>query len=82
MSEYTSTIEGFQRAMQWSLSGAPEEAKDYVEATTTPDFYHVFNGRRIEGKPYLDGIAEWRGKSTDYKPLVWVYLPPWVCDPR
>lgn len=38
MSEYTSTLEGFQRAMEWSLNGPPEEAKAYIDATSTPDY--------------------------------------------
>jgi len=75
MSEYTSTREGFQRAMQWSLSpGPPEDAKAYCEATTTSSFFHIFNDQRIEGEAYLNGLTEWRGKSVEYKPLVWVSL--------
>jgi hypothetical protein len=71
MADYTSTREGYQRAMQWSLTaGSQEDAKAYVEATTTPSFYHIFNGQRIEGEAYLNGIVEWREKSTEYKPLV------------
>lgn len=38
MSEYTSTLEGFQRAMEWSLNGPPEDARSYAEAISTPDF--------------------------------------------
>ncbi|KAI0397103.1 hypothetical protein F5Y17DRAFT_455494 [Xylariaceae sp. FL0594] len=44
MSEYASTLEGFQKAMEWSLTGPASEAKDYAEATSTPSFYHVMNG--------------------------------------
>jgi hypothetical protein len=70
MSEYTSNREGFQRAMQWSLTGPPEEAKVFAEATSTPTFYQIMNGQRISYDDYVKGIAEWRGKTSDYKPLV------------
>ena len=70
MSEYTSTRDGFQRAMKWSLTGPPEEAKKYAEGTSMPTFYHVMNGKRIEFDEYVKGIAEWRGKISDYNPVV------------
>jgi hypothetical protein len=70
MSEYTSTREGFQRAMEWSLDGPPEEAKKYAEATSVPTFYHVMNGHRIAYDDYVKSMAEWRGKTSDYKPMV------------
>ena len=70
MSEYTSTREGFQKAMQWSLTGPPEEAVKYVEATSTPSFYRIFNGTRIEYDANVKDIAEWRGKSVKYYPNV------------
>lgn len=70
MSEYTSTIEGFQRAMQWSLTGPPEETAKYVEATATPGFYHLVNGTRISYDAYVKGIEEWRGKVSHYEPVV------------
>lgn len=72
MSEYTSTIEGFQRAMKWSLTGPPQEAKAYVEALSTPTFYHIMNGQRLSYDVYLKGIEEWRGKISDYVPVVYV----------
>lgn len=72
MSEYTSTIEGFQRAMKWSLTGPPEEAKAYVEALSTPQFYHLMNGQRLSYDVYLKGIEEWRGKISHYEPIVYV----------
>lgn len=70
MSEYTSSIEGFQRAMSWSLTGPPEEAKSYVEGLSTPTFYTIFNGHRQEYDAYVKGIEEWRSKISDYKPIV------------
>jgi hypothetical protein len=70
MSEYTSTIEGFQKAMQWSLSGPPEGTKEYVEATTLPTFYHTMNGQKLEMDVYIKGIEEWRSKVSEYKPKV------------
>lgn len=70
MSEYTSTIEGFQRAMKWSVSGPPEEAKAYVEALSAPGFYQIMNGERLSYDVYLKGIEEWRGKISDYSPTV------------
>lgn len=70
MSEYTSTIEGFQRAMEWSLTGLPEEAKFYAESLSTPTFYHIMNGQRLSFNTYMKGIEEWRAKISDYKPVV------------
>jgi hypothetical protein len=68
MSEYTSTREGFQRAIEWSLTGSPVEARAYVEATTLPKFYHIMNGQRLDYDAYIKGIEEWRAKISDYKP--------------
>jgi hypothetical protein len=72
MSEYTSTREGFQRAMEWSLTGPPEETKAYAEATVLPTFYQTMNGHKLEYDVYVQGIEEWRAKVTDYKPKVCV----------
>ncbi|KAK6860488.1 hypothetical protein PG995_004124 [Apiospora arundinis] len=74
MSEYTSTREGFQLAMEWSLTGRPEDTKQYVEATTVPTFYQVMNGQQIAYDDYVKGIVQWRGKVTDYKPIVHEFL--------
>lgn len=77
MSEYTSTLPGFQRAMEWSLTGPPSEAAAYVQATTTPTFYHVMNDVRTDDlELYTKGIAEWRGKVGAYEPVVYASLPP------
>ncbi|KAF4460865.1 mitochondrial substrate carrier [Fusarium albosuccineum] len=65
MSEYTSTREGFQRAMKWSLTGTPEDAKLYAEATTAPGFYQIFNNKRLEYDEYVNNIAEWRAKISE-----------------
>jgi hypothetical protein len=70
MSEYTSTIEGFQRAMKWSLIGPPEDTKLYAEATVIPTFYHIMNGQRTAYEAYVKGIEEWRAKISDYEPVV------------
>ncbi|KAJ4394805.1 hypothetical protein N0V93_004025 [Gnomoniopsis smithogilvyi] len=70
MSEYTSTLEGFQRAMQWSLDGPAEDAKSYTDALSAPGFYQVMNGQRVSYDEYVKGIAEWRGKVREYKPVV------------
>lgn len=70
MSAYTSTHEGFQRAMKWSLTGPPEEAKLYVEGTATPQFFHIFNGKRLSLVEYVQVIEEWRGKIDEYQPVV------------
>jgi hypothetical protein len=72
MSEYTSTEQGFQKAMEWSLTGPPAETKVYAEATTLPTFYHIMNGHRLEYDAYIKGIEEWRGKISDYNPKVYV----------
>jgi hypothetical protein len=70
MSEYTSTYEGFQRAMEWSLTGPPEGAKAYTEATALPTFCHYMNGEKFDYDAYIQGLAEWRGKCSEYKPKV------------
>ncbi|KAJ3550198.1 hypothetical protein NM208_g89 [Fusarium decemcellulare] len=74
MSEYTSTREGFQRAMKWSLTGTPEDAKLYAEATTAPGFYQIFNNKRLEYDEYVNNIAEWRAKISEYEPKVEEFL--------
>ena len=70
MSKYTSTREGFDQAMKWSLTGPPNDAKMYVEATAMPTFYQLMNGQRFDYDTYVEGIATWRGKISDYKPRV------------
>jgi hypothetical protein len=72
MSKYTSTHEGFQRAMEWSLTGPPEETKAYAEATVIPTFYHIMNGQKLEYDAYIQGIVDWRAKVSDYKPELYV----------
>ncbi|KAF7912172.1 uncharacterized protein EAF01_001193 [Botrytis porri] len=74
MAEYTSTIEGFQRAMEESLIGSPAEAKMYAEATATPTFYHVMNGQKSDVEHWIKGIEMWRGKIGAYKPVVDQFL--------
>lgn len=70
MSEYTSTRDGFQRAMEWSLTGPPEEGRRYAESTSIPSFYQVINGKRVAYDDYVKHIIEWRGKVSEYKPVV------------
>jgi hypothetical protein len=70
MTEYTSTLEGYQRAMQWSLTGPPEETEAYAEATALPTFYHIMNGHKLDYDSWVKGIKEWRGKISEYKPKV------------
>jgi hypothetical protein len=87
MSEYTSTRDGFQRAMLWSLTGPPEETKVYVEATVLPTFHHTMNGHKLEYDAYIKGIEDWRGKTSDYKAEVLVPHPHlfhvvWVLEKR
>lgn len=73
MAEYTSTREGFQKAMKWSLcTASTEETKQYAEATVTHDFYHVFNGKRLEYDAWFQSLEDWRGKITEYDPKVQV----------
>ncbi|KAI0182953.1 hypothetical protein EV127DRAFT_377799 [Xylaria flabelliformis] len=74
MSEYTSTLEGFQRAMKCSLTGPPEESIRNAEATSTPTFYHVMNGQRSSLDTYVKGIEEWRSKISEYEPVVDEFL--------
>jgi hypothetical protein len=70
MSEYTSTREGFQRAMQWSLTGPPEETIAYAEATALPTFYQIMNGQKLDYDTWIKGIQDWRTKISEYKPNV------------
>jgi hypothetical protein len=72
MSAYTSTKSGFQKAMEWSLTGPSAETSAYAEATVLPTFYHIMNGERLEYDAYIKGIEEWRDKISDYKPKVYV----------
>ncbi|KAI5868247.1 hypothetical protein GGS23DRAFT_19481 [Durotheca rogersii] len=74
MSEYTSTREGFQRAMEESLSGRPEDSHQYAKKISTPGFYHLMNNQRISYDRYVEEIAEWRGKTTEYKPVIHEFL--------
>ena len=70
MAEHTSTREGLQKALEWSLTGpaTDEDVRKFVEATVLPDFYQIKSGQRIEYEEYLKGIVELRGVATDYKP--------------
>lgn len=70
MSEYTSTREGFQRAMEWSLTGPPDEAKLFVEALSTPGFYQILNGQLLSYDAYVKHIEETRAKVGDYNPVL------------
>lgn len=70
MSEYTSTRDGFQRAIEWSLTGPPDEAKAFAEAVSTPDFYQVLNGHRLPYDEYVKHIEEMRAKVVEWKPIV------------
>lgn len=73
MAEFTSTLSGFQKAMQWSLTGpaTDESVKAYADATCAPNFYQIMNGNRIELDDWIKGIVEWRGKTSDYKAEVY-----------
>jgi hypothetical protein len=70
MTEYTSTREGFQRAMELTLTGRPEDSVQYAEKTAMPTFYHLFNGQKLYWDNYIKGVAEWRSKISEYKPVV------------
>lgn len=70
MSEYTSTRSGFQRAMKESLVGKPSDSHLYLSRTGTDGFYHLFNGSKLARDEYLEGLAKWRGRITDYDPIV------------
>ncbi|OTB05360.1 hypothetical protein M426DRAFT_72884 [Hypoxylon sp. CI-4A] len=74
MSEYTSTREGFQRAMEWSLTGSPDDSAAYAEAIQTPTYYHIMNGDHMEYDKTVDLLVEWRGKGAEYKPVVNEFL--------
>lgn len=71
MSEYTSTREGLQRALEWSLAGPPSEAKLFVEALSAPGFYLILDGNRLSYDDYVKHIEETRAKAVgDYKPVL------------
>ncbi|KAI9148717.1 hypothetical protein HJFPF1_10758 [Paramyrothecium foliicola] len=74
MAEYTSSREGFQRAMKEALTGPPEDAVKYAEKTAKPTFYHLFNGQKLHWDVYIKGVADWRSKISDYKPTVHEFL--------
>ncbi|KAH7325640.1 hypothetical protein B0I35DRAFT_405004 [Stachybotrys elegans] len=67
MSEYTSTREGFQAALEMVLAGPPEHARGCVEKVFTPRFYQIFNGERKDMNEYVDGITEMRRKTSNLK---------------
>ncbi|KAI1140228.1 hypothetical protein F5Y05DRAFT_377596 [Hypoxylon sp. FL0543] len=74
MSEFTSTREGFQRGMEQSLKGNPEDARAYAESTILPSFHHIMNGKRVDYDTYVNGMVEWRSKVNEYKPVVHEFL--------
>ncbi|KAK4206596.1 mitochondrial substrate carrier protein [Rhypophila decipiens] len=74
MAEYTSTLQGFQRLMEWHLTGLPEETEACVAATVLPNFWHIMNGEKFSYDTYVNAIKEWRGKISDYKPTVHEFL--------
>ncbi|KAI0169933.1 hypothetical protein GGR52DRAFT_573982 [Hypoxylon sp. FL1284] len=74
MSEFTSTREGFQRAMELSLTGSPQDSLAYAEMVQTPTYYHIMNGNRLDYDDSVKEVAEWRGKGAEYKPVVEEFL--------
>ncbi|KAH9906366.1 hypothetical protein F4778DRAFT_725572 [Xylariomycetidae sp. FL2044] len=74
MSEYTSTQEGFQRAMESSLDGPPEEAKLYYKSIATPSFYQIVNGKRRDYDACVKHIEGRRAEVRHFKPVVDVFL--------
>ncbi|KAK8115577.1 hypothetical protein PG984_012079 [Apiospora sp. TS-2023a] len=74
MSEYTSTHEGFQRAMERSLTGPPEEAEDYVKSITLPTFYQITDGHRRTYDDYFQHIAKRRAQVSKFKPVLHEFL--------
>ncbi|CAG8979937.1 hypothetical protein HYALB_00013521, partial [Hymenoscyphus albidus] len=55
-------------------TGPPEDSNKYAQATSTPEFYQVMNGKRISYSDYVAGIEEWRAKISDYDPIVHEFL--------
>ena len=72
MSEYNfSTRAGFQLAMkECPCTSSPEETKQYAEATVTPDFYHIINGKRHFYEEWFASLEGWRRKNTGDEPKV------------
>ena len=70
MSEYTSTHEGFQRAMERSLTGRPEEAEEYVTSIALPTFYQITDGRRRSYGDWVQHIAKRRAQVSKFQPFV------------
>jgi hypothetical protein len=75
MTEYTSTREGFERAMKWSLTGPPEETYKYTEAMLEPSYTHTFNGKKQNYAEAQKMIEEMRPKAAKYDPKVYVLHP-------
>lgn len=57
-------------AMEWRLTGPPNEAKLFVEALSTPGFYQILNGQLLSYDAYVKHIEEMRAKVGDYKPVL------------
>ncbi|KAI0456595.1 hypothetical protein F5B21DRAFT_502203 [Xylaria acuta] len=74
MSEYTSTLEGFQRSMEWGLTGPPEESYLYAESTTMPTFYQIINGQRLAYDAFVKHVMEWRVRVSEFRPVVDEFL--------
>ncbi|KAJ4292333.1 hypothetical protein N0V90_008993 [Kalmusia sp. IMI 367209] len=74
MAEYTSTKEGFQRAMKGALTSDMGDSKAFAEATVVQSFYHVMNGQKLEYEAYVKSLDEWRGKISHYEPVVNEFL--------
>lgn len=70
MAEYTSTREGFQRAMKEALAGPPGEEQAFASRVGTPTFYQIFNRKKLQGEAYTSNLGMWRGKITEYDPIV------------
>ncbi len=65
MSEYTSSREGFQRAMTLSMTGKPEDMQSFADALTEPSFYHLLNGERVERAAWCEKLVQMRSGMVE-----------------
>ena len=47
-----------------------EDAKWYAEATAAPNFYHIFNNKRLDHDEWVKSLDQWSGKIKEYDPIM------------
>lgn len=67
MAEYTSTAEGFRRAMEWSCEGPAEEVERFAEAVLSPHFCHIFLNKRYDLEAFKSQLVKGRALWSEFK---------------